>query len=94
MNAQGVANVVEPDGVGELREEQAHDMAPRREGARLLFDAMLAGELGHEVGRNEIAKLGEDGQRCLGWFVCFHQADPEWDRPPATTFLSQPVGRL
>ena len=93
MDAQGVANVVEPDGVGELGEEQAHDMTPRCEGACLFVDAMPACELGHEVGGNEFAKLGEDGQRGLGWFV-FHQAGPEWDRSPATTFLCQTVGWL
>jgi hypothetical protein len=82
MDAQGVANVVEPDGVGELGEEQAHDMTPRCEGACLFVDAMPACELGHEVGGNEFAKLGEDGPLGLGWLV-FHQADPEWDRPPA-----------
>ena len=47
----------------------------------------VCGQLGHEVGGNEFAKLIEDGQRCLGWYVVFHQVYPEWGQPPATSFF-------
>lgn len=71
-------------GVGELGEEHADDMAPRGEGAGLFVDAVLLGEAGGEVGRDQLAKLGEDGQLLPSWFVISHQGDPEWDRPPTT----------
>jgi len=63
--------------VRELCEEQGDDMAPRRESAGLFVDAVLFGETGGEVGRDQLAKLGEDGQFCPGWFTIYHQADPE-----------------
>jgi len=50
----------------------------------LLVDAILRGEFVGEVGGYELADLGEDRQLGLGWFMIFHQADPEWDRPPVT----------
>lgn len=94
MVAQRVPDVVEAGGVGELGEEQADNVAPRREGARLLVDAVLLGEAGGEVGRDQLAKLGEDGQLRRGWFVSFHQADPAWDRPPVTSKNPSAMGRL
>ena len=86
MIAQGVADIVEAGGMGELGEEQRDDVAPGGEGAGLLVDAILRGEFRSEVGGYELADLGEDRQLCLGWFMIFHQADPEWDRPPVTLF--------
>jgi hypothetical protein len=62
MVAHCVADIVEADGVGELGEEQRDDMTPRGKGARLFVDAVLLGEAGGEVGRDQLAKLGEDGQ--------------------------------
>ena len=82
--AQGVADVIEAGGVCELGEEQTDDMAPRGEGACLFIDAVLLGEAGGEMGRDQLAKLGEDGQLRPSWFVISHPGDPEWDRPPAT----------
>jgi hypothetical protein len=35
------------------------------------------------VGRDQLAKLSEDGQVGFSWFVINHPGDPEWDRPPA-----------
>lgn len=58
VDAQGIADVVETDGVGELGEEQAHDMTPWGEGAGLPINAILSGEFWHQVSRDELAKLG------------------------------------
>jgi hypothetical protein len=94
MVAEGIADVVEARRVGELRKEQGDDVAPRQEGAGLFVDAVLFGEAGGEVGRDQLAKLGEDGQLCSGWFTIYHQADPEWDRPPVTLRKSRAMGWL
>ena len=69
MVAQGIADVVEAGGVGELCEELGDDVAPRREDEGLLVDAVLFGEAGGKLGRDQLAKLGEDGQFCCGWFT-------------------------
>ncbi len=93
MEAQGVADLVESDGVGELGEKQAHPMAPRGEAAGLPVDAMFAGGPGHRVRRDELAALGEHRQLRLGWFLVFHQAHPQWDAPPATLKIHSGYGR-
>jgi hypothetical protein len=81
--AKGIADIVKAGGVGELGEKQADDMAPSGEGARLFVYAVLLGEAGGKVGRDQLAKLSEDGQVGFSWFVINHPGDPEWDRPPA-----------
>ena len=80
--------------MGELGEEQADNVTPSGEGACLFVDAVLAGELGNKVGWNELAELGEYWQLRFGWFFRFHQADPKWDRPPATLKSATPMGWL
>ena len=67
VQAQAVTDIVETDGVNELGIEQRHDMTPVTEGASELFRAEIAGQLGDEVGRNEMAKLPEHGQLGTGW---------------------------
>ena len=91
-DAQGVADIVESEGVGELREEQAGHMAPRGEGAGLLINPVLAGELRDEMRGSELAELGEDGQLGMSWFLIFHQAHPEWDGPPGTLKITSVCG--
>ena len=81
---KGVTDIVEAGGVGELGEEQADEMAPRGKGARLFIDGVLLGEAGSEMGRDQLAKLGEDGQLRSSWFEISHPGDRKWDRPPAT----------
>jgi hypothetical protein len=91
--AQGIADIVEADGMTELGEEQTHDVTPRSERARLFVDAVLAGKSGDQVGRNELAELSQDRQLRFDWFV-FHPADPAWDRPPVTSKMISVLGRL
>ena len=64
-------------------------MAPRGKGARLFIDAVLLCEAGGEMGRDQLAKLGEDGQRRPSWFVISHPGDPEWNCPPANLKFSE-----
>ena len=69
VQAQGVADIIETEGVGELGEDQAHDMTPRREGAGLFCDAGVPGHLGHEVRRNQIAELAQEGEAAARWLA-------------------------
>ena len=52
-----VTDIVKPKGMGELGIEHANDMAPGTETASFLIDTKLAGQLGHQMPRNKIAKL-------------------------------------
>ena len=61
---QAVAHVVQTERVGQLRVEQRHHMAPRRERARLGVNAVLAGELRDEVGRNQFDELPQHRRLC------------------------------
>ena len=75
VQAQGVADIIETEGVGELGEDQAHDMTPRCEGAGLFLDAGVAGQLGHQVRRNKVAELAQERELAARWravFGCFH----------------------
>ena len=49
---QGVGNVIEGEGVGELCVEHGDDMRPWREGSRLFINAMFSGKSWDEVRRN------------------------------------------
>ena len=62
MQPQGVTHVVEAQGVGQLGVEQADDLTPRAEGAGVVFDASVARQFGHQMWRNEVAKLTENGE--------------------------------
>lgn len=66
--------------------EQRDDLTPRAESAGLLVESVLASEFGNKPTRNELADLREDRNPRFGWFIN-HQADPRWDRPPATSLF-------
>jgi len=53
--------------VRELRVEHRHHVAPYAEGAHLGIDPGLARQLGHQMARYQIAKLGEYGVLTFGW---------------------------
>ena len=57
MMPQGVADVVKPDGMGQLRKEQTDHMTPRREGARLFIDPVTAGQFFCQMRRGKFTKL-------------------------------------
>jgi hypothetical protein len=69
MQAQRVTHVVETETVGELSVEQADDVAPRTEGAGLIFHAGLACQVRHQMRRNEVAKLAQERKLAAGWLV-------------------------
>ena len=60
---------VQAQRVGELGVEQADDMTSRAEGAGLLFDTGLTGQLRHQVRRNEVAKLAQQRKLAGRWLV-------------------------
>ncbi len=62
MQAQGIAHIVEPDAVGELRVDQRHHMTPGTEGAGPFFHSGLARQLGNQKLRNEVAYLPQQIQ--------------------------------
>jgi hypothetical protein len=102
VQSQTIANIVEPDGVNQLRVEKGDDMAPWRIGPRPGVDAGLVGELAHQKRWNEIANLAQDAELtsawsggCLGSGMLFvHPLLVEPFRPRAKRFLLQPVGWL
>ena len=67
MQAQGVANVVEPDGVGELRVDQADEMTPRAEAAGLFVHAGFPRQFRDQVRWNQMADVPQDGERTAAW---------------------------
>ena len=66
---QGVTDVVEAQGVGQLRIDQTHDMTPRREGAGEFRHAAGPGQLWHQMIGNEIAKLAQKRKLTGGWLA-------------------------
>jgi len=77
MQAQRVADVVEPQGVGELCIQEADDMAPGTERAGLIVHAGLPRQFGHQMERNEVANLPQQRELAGGWLVsCFHSPLP------------------
>lgn len=93
MQAQTVTDIVETDGVNELGVEQRDDVTPVTEGAGELFRAQVAGQLDHEVGRNEMAKLPEHGQLGTGWRTwgfLFHLDRVAENLAPANLFPHRP----
>lgn len=56
--AQGIANVIESNGVGKLGVEQADNVTPRGECPRFFIDPILAGKLCNKMRGNELAELG------------------------------------
>ena len=98
--AQAVANIVQPNRVGQLRKQKTDHMAPRGEGAGLFVHAMLVRKFFSQVRRNELTKLMQCAAVVLGRRNGFHAAGPLVGirhRPPLLSELKQdsqlhPVG--
>ena len=89
MQAQAVTDIIEADGVNELGIEQRDDVTPVTERAGKFFRAQLAGQLGDEMGRNEMAKLAQHGQFGTGWRTLgflFHPDRVAGNPAPANLF--------
>ena len=69
MQPQGITDIVEPDGMGQLGIEQAHDMTPGRKRAGTLNHASIPRQLGHQMRRNKIAELVQEREAAARWLV-------------------------
>ncbi len=68
--SEPVTDIIKPNSMSDLSIEQTNDMAPWTETASFLIDTLLAGQLGHQMSRNKIAKLLQNAHFTLGW-ICF-----------------------
>jgi len=69
MQTQGIADIVEPDGMGQLGIEQTHDMTPRRERAGAFDNASIPRQFGNQMRRNKIAELMQEREAAARWLV-------------------------
>src|SRR5438445_3496951 len=69
VQPQGIAHVVETQGVGELGVEQTHHMTPGAKGPRLDFHTGIARQLRHQMVGNQIAELVQEGEAAARWLV-------------------------
>jgi len=70
MMNEPVTDIIKPNGMSEMGIEHTNDMTPGTETASFLIDTKLAGQPGHQMPRNKIAKLLEDAHFGFGW-NCF-----------------------
>ncbi len=68
--SESVTDIIKPNSMSDLSIEQTNDMAPWTETASFLIDTLLAGQLGHQMSRNKIAKLSQNAHLAFGW-ICF-----------------------
>jgi hypothetical protein len=68
VQPQGVTDIVEADGVGQLSKEHAHHVTPGTEGSRPRIHAGLARKFWDQMGWNQIAKLSQNREFGGGWF--------------------------
>jgi len=71
MKSQCIADVVETNGVGELRINQTDQMTPRTEGASLLVHTGLLRQLRNKIRWNQIANLPQYSKLTAAWNCCF-----------------------
>src|SRR5665213_3287309 len=69
MQAQGVADIVETDGVRELGIEETHHMTPRRECPGAFDHTSIPRQFGHQMRRNKIAELLQEREAAARWLV-------------------------
>jgi ribosomal protein S25 len=69
VQSQRVTNVVQTDGMSQLRKEHADYVTPYTEGSRHGIHAGLARKLWNQMRRNQIAKLSQNSELGCGWFV-------------------------
>lgn len=65
--AQCVAGIIETEGVGKLGKNLSHDLTPAGQRAGIFFEAVVSGQLGHEMSRNHIAELAQEGEAAARW---------------------------
>ena len=69
VQPQTVTNIIEPNGMSELRKQQRHDVTPGTKVAGSIGRACAAGQLADQMSRNEIAQLPKDREFGPGWLV-------------------------
>src|SRR6266566_3156433 len=69
VQRQSIANVVESQTMGQLREEQCEHVTPGCVGARVFLDASLSGQLRNQVFGNEVANLTQNRQLTSRWLL-------------------------
>jgi hypothetical protein len=67
VQPQRVTDVVQTDGVGQLRKEHADHVTPGTKGSRHGIHAGLPRKLRHQMRRNQIAKLPENSEFGCAW---------------------------
>ncbi len=100
MMTQGVANVIEPDGMGQLSKKKADHVAPGRKSPGLLVYSVLAGKFFRQMRRNQFTELMQCAAVVFGRRYGFHTSDSLVGirrRPPYFSRLMQslqlhPVG--
>ena len=97
---KAITNIVQPNRMGELREQKTHHMAPRRKSPSLLVHIMFLRKFCCQMGRDEFTKLMQCAAVVLGRRYLFHASDSLVGirrRPPLLSLLNQssqlhPVG--
>ena len=84
--AQCIANIIQSNGMSELRIQKADHVAPRGESSALFIDAILGCQITNHPHRDELAKLIKDDVTVFGWFWFVHTRFP-WSE----TTQSQPL---
>ena len=90
MMPQGVADVVKPDGMGQLRKEQTDHMTPRCEGARLFIDPVTASQFFCQMRRDKFTKL----MQCAAVLFGRNPLPSTFFIPVREAVSLHPVGRL
>ena len=68
MKPQRITDIIEANGVGQLREKHAHHVTPWTEGSRHGSYTGIARKFRNQMRRNQIAKLSENTEFGCGWF--------------------------
>ena len=68
---QGVTDIIEANGMGQLGKEHADHMTPRAEGSRQGIHPGRARKFWDQMGWNQIAKLSQNRELGGGWFGLF-----------------------
>src|ERR1035437_4536249 len=69
VQRQSVTDIVEPQTVRQLREDQRQHVTPRFKGARVLLHPSLPGELRNQVIRNEVGNLAQKRECRSRWLL-------------------------
>ena len=75
VQAERIAHIIEADGVSMLRVDEAHQMAPRREGSHLGMHTRLPRQLRDQMWRDQVAELPQNRKRTAsraGVILLFH----------------------